>query len=100
YHIQSGFIRTRYRESFESPSFLEEGVVYAIEVPMKSAAHTFKKGHCIQLLISSSDFPHHSRNLNTGADNEETSHYVTAKQTIFYGGDYDSHILLSVISDQ
>jgi uncharacterized protein len=100
YHIQSGFIRTRHRDSLESPSFLEEGVVYAIEVPINSAAHTFKKGHSIQLLISSSDFPHHSRNLNTGADNEETSHYVSAKQTIFYGGDYDSHILLSVTSDQ
>lgn len=54
-------------------------------IPMKPTAVTVPAGHRLCLEITSSDFPEHARNLNTGADRCATSTTRIARQTIFHG---------------
>ncbi|NGX43518.1 MAG: Cocaine esterase [Chlamydiae bacterium] len=98
YFIQSGYMRMRYRDSLKDPKLITPGEIYEIEISIASTGHAFKKGHRIQLQISSSDYPNHSRNLNTATIPEEASSPNTAIQAIHFGGDYESKLLLPVLS--
>lgn len=97
YYLQSGFIRMRFRDSPEKPEFMIPDHIYRIEISLHSLAYTFFKDHRIQLIVTSSDFPHHARNLNTGFNNEETTEIIEAVQTLYAGEIYDSHLLLPMM---
>ncbi len=96
-NLASGFIRMRYRESLREPKLMEKDKIYRIEIPFKPVANAFLKKHRIQLQITSSDFPVHNRNLNTGMSCEYSIHINEAKQTVYFGGIYDSHLLLPIL---
>src|SRR6185437_2934509 len=66
-NLTDGILRCRYRDSFERPSPMTPGQVYAIEVTAFPTSNLFKAGHRIRLDISSSNFPHFDVNPNTGA---------------------------------
>jgi len=68
-----------------------------LTVDMWSVGHVFKKGHIIRVDICSSSFPRWDRNLNTGEKFGEGKTYQKAIQTIEYGVDKPSRILLPVI---
>jgi predicted acyl esterase len=55
----------------------------------------FKKGHRIQVLITSSDFPRFDRNPNTGQNTAHETKPISAKQSVYLGG--LSKIILPVI---
>jgi putative CocE/NonD family hydrolase len=57
------------------------------DIPMRPTAVTIPPGHRIQLEVTSSDFPEHARNLNTGADRYATADTRIAHQEIHFGGD-------------
>ena len=92
--LHSGFLRMRYRNGPLDEKLVEPGKVYQVQVELGSFAHLLKAGHRIQLLITSSDFPARSRNLNTGADNEFTSPFMTAQQSLYHGPRYPSRLIL------
>ena len=46
--------------------------------------------------ISSSNFPHYARNLNTGRSNETDDRIEVARQTVLHDSEHASHLLLSV----
>lgn len=94
YNLQAGFIRMRYRESLHMPSFIEPGKIYCLEISLHSIAHAFFKNHRIQLQVTSSDFPVHDRNLNTGESCEFSTEIKIAEQTIYTGPQYPSHLIL------
>lgn len=98
YNLQTGFLRMRYRNSLKEPSFIQPGEIYRIEISLRAVANTFLKGHRMQLQITSSDFPTHARNLNTGECCITGSQMQTATQTIYAGGNFDSHIILPVLT--
>jgi putative CocE/NonD family hydrolase len=99
YFIQSGYIRMRYLESLTKPLRIESGKVYKLNIPMGSIAHTFLKGHRLQLQVTSSDFPNHGRNLNTGWDNEFDTQAKKALQTVYHGPEHPSLLELTVFQD-
>jgi uncharacterized protein len=98
YFLANGFQRMRFLDSVKATHGIEADKVYRLELMIGQTAHTFLKGHCIQLQVSSSDFPNHERNLNTGGSNEGDSEEVTATQTVYLGGIYDSHVILPRLS--
>ena len=55
--VRCGYIRTRYRDSFEEPKPLKRKKFQEIEVPLLDIYHTFKPGHRIMVQVQSSMFP-------------------------------------------
>ncbi len=99
YNLTTGFMRMRFRDSLTDPSLMEPGTIYKVEITFRPLATAFLKNHRIQLQITSSDFPVHDRNLNTGMNNEYTAQIKTAEQTVYAGGECDSHLILPVLYD-
>lgn len=91
--VQSGFVRMRYFLSEDGSDRMEPDKIYRVEINLGSICHSFLKNHRIRLKITSSDFPGYSRNLNTGGNNETGTYFIKARQVIFHGGEYDSHLL-------
>jgi putative CocE/NonD family hydrolase len=97
-NIQSGIVRARYREGAGKPgTLLEPGKVYEYTIDLWATSHVFLPRHRIRLEISSSDFPRFDRNLNTGEEPNTARRMQAARQTVYHGAQYASHIVLPVI---
>ena len=96
--LSDGVVRARFRNGLSTSEFIVPGRVYRYEIDLWFTSNEFQPGHSIALAISSSNFPRINRNLNTGGDNEQDSHFVTAHQTIFHDSRYPSHLVLPVIT--
>ena len=98
YNFAEGILRVRYRdESWTAPKLMEPGAVYRIGIEMFPTSLVFKLGHCIRVDITSSNFPHFDRNLNTGNDPATDTEIRVAQQTVYHTAQYPSHIVLPVI---
>jgi predicted acyl esterase len=91
--------RERYREGFDKKVLMQTGQVYKISLTNMATAIRLEKGHQIRLDISSSSFPWYERNLNTGGNNYDESHWLVAENGIHYGGQYPSHVVLLVLPE-
>lgn len=89
--------RVRYREGFDKSVPMETGQVYRITLPNMVAGNRFLQGHRIRLDITSSCFPLYERNLNTGGNNFDEKEWKVAENTVHYGGDHASHVVLPVL---
>ncbi|CRX38889.1 CocE/NonD family hydrolase [Estrella lausannensis] len=97
YFLVAGFIRMRFLDSVRATHGIEKGKIYRLEIQLGHTAHAFLKGHRIGLLVTSSDFPNHGRNLNTGGSNEGDSEEAKAFQTVYHGGIYASRLSLYTV---
>ena len=95
--LTSGIVRARFRKSYEKPSLIKPGRVYLYEVNLWATSNLFKRGHRIQLEVSSSNFPTYLPNTNTGGRIGYETKRVTAKQTIHHDAARPSHLVLPVI---
>lgn len=93
-NVTEGIVRT---DSVHGP--LEEGEIYKYEIDLWATSQLFKKGHSIRVQVTSSNFPMYDPNPNTGDTLFDTTKTVKAKQKIYKGADYPSHIVLPVIQD-
>jgi predicted acyl esterase len=57
----------------------------------------FAKGHRLRVEISSSEFPHYARNLNTGERVGFSDRIEKAEQTIHHSAQHPSRLVLSVM---
>ncbi|MEO8453331.1 MAG: CocE/NonD family hydrolase C-terminal non-catalytic domain-containing protein, partial [Gemmatimonadota bacterium] len=80
--------------------WMEKDKVYRLEVSLKATAFSFAAGHRIRLWISSSDFPLHDRNLNTGGDNVTETTWVKATNTVHQGGQVASYLSLPIAAER
>ncbi|HWK74475.1 MAG TPA: CocE/NonD family hydrolase [Povalibacter sp.] len=98
-NVQEGILRARYRQTRgKTPgSLLEPGKVYEYTIDLWSTSNAFLPGHRIRLEVSSSNFPHFDRNLNTGEDPATGSRIEVATQTIHHSARYPSHLLLPIV---
>lgn len=96
-NIVQGAFRARYREGFDKKVWMKPGDTYRIEVELHSTSYCFAPGHRIHLDITSSDFPNHERNLNTGGNNYDETKWIVARNMIYHSKKYPSHVLLPVI---
>jgi hypothetical protein len=76
YNLQEGILRLRYRTGLDRKLWMEAGKVYDIDLDLGATANWFAPGHRIRVTIASSSFPAFDRNLNTGGDNYNESHWV------------------------
>ena len=95
--VSEGMLRTRFRDSIESPTLMEPGEVYEFHITIWETSNLFKAGHRIRLEISSSNFPRFDRNLNTGNVPNMDAEMRTANQTILHNVEHPSHITLPII---
>jgi putative CocE/NonD family hydrolase len=98
-NVQEGILRARYRQTRgKSPgTLLQPGKVYEYKIDLWATSNAFLLGHRIRLEVSSSNFPHFDRNLNTGEDTATGSRSEVATQTIYHSARYPSHLLLPII---
>ena len=98
-NLCDGIIRARCRESFSDPTLLDPGTIYEYRIEVGVTGNVFRKGHCIRLEISSSNFPRFDRNLNTGNSAATDTTPQRAHQTVLHSKEYPSHILLPVVPE-
>lgn len=96
-NLVDGILRARYRNSIAHPELLAPGCVYEFRIDLGATSNLFQAGHRIRLEISSSNFPLHNRNLNTGHPIGEDRDMVAAHQIIHHSRQHPSHIVLPII---
>ena len=88
-----GALRAACRESFSKPSPLEPGRMYEFVVDLGSTAIIFNRGHRIRVDISSSNYPRFATHPNVWGAGAPRA----ARQTVYYGGDHPSAVILRVV---
>ena len=95
-----GFQRARFRNGLDEPTvMMTPGDVYEFEIKLLPTSNLFKIGHRIRIDISSSDYPNHDRNHNSGADDWQDAELRVARQTVFHDATRPSRITLPVIEE-
>jgi putative CocE/NonD family hydrolase len=92
--LQSGALRTRYRNPVGEAELLEPGRVYRLELALAATANRFRAGHRLRLDICSADFPKLDRNANRGG---VPGPPIPAEQTIHHDSRRPSRLVLSVL---
>ena len=96
-NVADGILRVRYRDSWEHPTLMTPGTVYAIRVTAFPTSNLFAQGHRIRLDISSSNFPHFDLNPNTGEPEAKATGSRIAINRVYVDTERPSHVILPVI---
>jgi putative CocE/NonD family hydrolase len=96
-NLTNGILRVRYRDSWESPTLMQPGMVYAIRIELFPCSNRFAAGHRVRIDIASSNFPHFDLNFNTGEAEGLSTHSRIATNTVYVDQDRPSHVVLPVI---
>jgi len=94
-----GMVRARHRNSYDREELLTPGEATELRIKLGPTACRFTKGHRIRLEITSSDFPNHDRNHNTGKNDLADTELVTAEQKVFHSAEYPSRLVVQVDCD-
>ena len=92
-------IRASYRDT-TARSLLTPGRVYPLRLSNMLTANTFKRGHRIRVYLSTTFFPHFSRNLHTGELETTSARMRSARITVHHDARYPSMIILPVLPRQ
>jgi putative CocE/NonD family hydrolase len=96
-NLTDGILRVRYRKSLEKSELMKPGEVYRLVIDAGVTSNVFRKGHRIRIEISSSNFPHFDRNLNTGKVVEDETEVRRANQVVYHDRNFHSYVSLPVI---
>jgi len=96
-NLTDGILRARYRDSWEEPSPLVPGDIYAVRIEAFPTSNVFKRGHRIRVDISSSNFPKFDVNPNTGEPEAKALGMKTARNRLFLDAGRPSHVLLPIV---
>jgi hypothetical protein len=94
YNLVETITRLRHREGVGQEIFTPPGEVVPITFKTHSIGARIAPGHRLRIEVSSSNFPRFARNLNTGGDNHRDHTARIAENSLFYGGDRCSRILI------
>jgi uncharacterized protein len=97
FNLGNGIIRASSRQSLEQRIAVDPGKIYEYTIGLWPTSNLFAIGHQIRIEISSSNFPHYDRNLNTGAKLGTTTEMIRAAQTILHNGQYPSRVVLPIV---
>jgi uncharacterized protein len=97
FNVADGVVRAQYRNSFTDSEFLKPGEITEFIISLGHTSQLFRRGHCLRLDITSSNFPTFDRNMNTGNPVGEDKEGIPALQTIFHQAGYASYIDLPTI---
>lgn len=97
-NVCDGILRARFRNGTDKrPELMVPGRVYELDIYVDVTSYVFKRGHRVRIEISSSNFPHYSRNPNTGGDPATDTVMMKAVQTVYHSSECPSCIILPVI---
>jgi uncharacterized protein len=96
-NLTDGIIRARYRGNAKQQRLMKPGEVYEVEIDPFPTANVFKKGHCVRLDISSSNFPHFDVNPNTGEPLGMNRRTAVAINTVYHDAKRPSYIVLPAV---
>jgi len=96
-NLTEGILRARYRDSWEDPSPLVPGEVYAVTIELFPTSNLFASGHRLRLDIASSNFPHFDVNPNSGEPEGRMEHRRIGRNRVFMDANRPSHAVLPII---
>ncbi|UCH33417.1 MAG: CocE/NonD family hydrolase [Armatimonadota bacterium] len=89
-----GALRAACRESFSELSPIEPGEMYEFNIDVGSTSIIFNQGHRIRVAISSSNYPRFATHPNVWGEGAPQ----VAHQTIYFGGDHPSAVILPIVA--
>jgi hypothetical protein len=92
--ITDGIRRMRYRNSVSHAELMVPGKIYPVTVTLSPTAYTFLKGHRIQIIITSSNYPRFAVNPNIGHKKLFTGHSLVAVNTVYQDPIHASALML------
>ena len=93
-----GLVRVRHRNSLDAEELLSPGEVVEVRIQLGPTACRFEAGHRIRLEITSSDFPNHDRNHNTGKNDLADAELAVAANAVHHSARRPSRLVLPVLS--
>jgi len=96
-NLTDGILRVRYRDSWERPSPMAPGEIYAITIELFPTSSLFASGHRLRVDISSSNFPHFDINPNSREPEGTGGAPANRPNRVFVDAAHPSHIVLPVI---
>jgi len=98
-NLTDGIIRARYRNSLSKPELMKPGETYKFAINLLATSNSFLPRHSLRLEISSSNFPHYSRNPGFAGDPNDATLTAGPKATneIFHDAQRPSAIILPVV---
>ena len=100
YNLCEGIVRARFRYGVDKPALLCPGAIYEYRIEMSAVGMVFRKGHSVRLQVSSSNFPKHDRNMNTGNKVGVDAKGIVATQRIYHDAAHPSYVLLPLIEER
>lgn len=96
--VCDGIRALRHRDSLERRSRVRPDESYELAVSLGPTATRFRRGHCIRLEVSSSNFPRFARNPNSGvAPTTATgADLISARQVVYHDAARPSRLVLPV----
>jgi hypothetical protein len=94
--VSYGMVCARYRHSLDEAELLSPGEVTEVRIRLGPTACRFEPGHRIRLEITSSDFPNHDRNHNTGGNDLAEVELVVATNAVHHSAEHRSCLVLPV----
>lgn len=98
YSLCEGIVRAHVKNGMDRQELLIPGAVYEYEIEMGATGIVFGEGHQIRLEISSSNFPKHDRNMNTGHKMGTDKTGLIAHQKVYHDEMHPSFLELRVIT--
>jgi hypothetical protein len=95
--IQDGIVRARFRNGMDAPSLVEPGEVVRYEIDLFATSYLIRRGHRLQVDISSSCFDRYDRNPNTGLPLGRSATTVVADQAIHHSPAAASCVRLPIV---
>jgi uncharacterized protein len=98
-NLADGALRCRRRNGPGTDELLEPGRVTPLTVELGPTGYLFEKGMRLRLQVTSSAFPHLTRNTNTGNPVEEDAAGVPCENTVLHDADHQSYVVIPVQAD-
>ena len=93
-NLADSFVRMRFRDSFDDPTFLTPGEVYEVDIRLGPTSYAFRAGESLRVQVTSSCFPHWDRNLNTAEPLGVGREGVVAENVILHDAQRPSYLLV------
>jgi putative CocE/NonD family hydrolase len=98
--LMDGVVRAIYRDPAAGPQHLAPDQVYPLTIHLGDIHHTFTAGSCLQVDITSSNFPRRVRNTNSGNPilaNDTAADIKIATNAVHHSAGQQSFIVLPVL---
>jgi uncharacterized protein len=98
--LLDGIRRLRFRNGFRAvdTALAVPHQIYELEIELSDLAHTFKSGHQLRLIVSSSNFPRFDLNLNNGGEMNTAGDTFIAQNKVYHNTNNASYLELPVIN--